>query len=45
VAAPQIAEVAVLGYNSTVHKHLRRLERIWVDAPIYFVTTCTKNRR
>jgi putative transposase len=28
-----------------VHKHLRRLERIWIDAPIYFVTTCTKNRR
>jgi putative transposase len=23
----------------------RRLERIWVDAPIYFVMTCTKNRR
>jgi REP element-mobilizing transposase RayT len=28
-----------------VHKHLRRLGRIWIDAPIYFVTTCTKNRR
>ena len=27
-----------------VHKHLRRLERIWVESPIYFVTTCTKNR-
>jgi putative transposase len=27
-----------------VHKHLRRLERIWIDAPIYFVTTCTRNR-
>lgn len=28
-----------------MRKHLRRLERIWVDAPIYFVTTCTKTRR
>jgi REP-associated tyrosine transposase len=28
-----------------VHKHLRRLERVWIDAPIYFVTTCTKKRR
>ena len=43
--ASQIAEVNALGYNAGVHKHLRRLERIWVDAPIYFVTSCTKNRR
>ena len=28
-----------------MHKHLRRLDRIWLDAPIYFVTTCTRNRR
>lgn len=28
-----------------MHKHLRRLQQIWVDAPIYFVTTCTKDRR
>jgi REP element-mobilizing transposase RayT len=28
-----------------VHKHLRRLERIWIEAPVYFVTTCTKKRR
>ena len=28
-----------------VHKHLRRLERIWVDWPIYFITTCTVERR
>ena len=28
-----------------MHKHLRRLERIWLDSPIYFVTACTKNRR
>ena len=27
-----------------MHKHLRRLERIWVNTPIYFVTSCTKNR-
>ena len=29
----------------TVHKHLRRLERVWIDWPIYFVTTCTFKRR
>ena len=28
-----------------VHRHLRRLERVWVDQPIYFVTTCTARRR
>lgn len=28
-----------------MHKHLRRLDRIWIDAPIYFVTTCTRHRR
>ena len=28
-----------------MHKHLRRLDRIWPDSPIYFITTCTKNRR
>jgi REP element-mobilizing transposase RayT len=45
VAASHVAEVDALGYNAGVHKHLRRLERIWIDAPIYFVTACTKNRR
>ena len=28
-----------------MHRHLRRLHRIWVDHPIYFVTTCTFQRR
>ena len=28
-----------------MHKHLRRLGRIWIDSPIYFITTCTNNRR
>jgi putative transposase len=27
-----------------MHTHLRRLERVWIDAPMYFVTTCTRNR-
>ncbi|HEX3619519.1 MAG TPA: transposase [Candidatus Udaeobacter sp.] len=27
-----------------MHKHLRRLERVWIDDPIYFVTTCTYQR-
>jgi REP element-mobilizing transposase RayT len=33
------------GYNKRVHRHLRRLHRIWIDNPIYFVTTCTYRRR
>ena len=28
-----------------MHKHLRRLERVSIDWPIYFITTCTFNRR
>jgi len=28
-----------------MHKHLRRLERVWIDQPIYFVTTCAFKRR
>jgi len=28
-----------------VHKHLRRLERVWLDSPIYFITTCIFERR
>jgi REP element-mobilizing transposase RayT len=45
VAASQIAEIGALGYNAGMHKHLRRLGRIWIDAPIYFVTSCTQYRR
>jgi REP element-mobilizing transposase RayT len=28
-----------------MRKHLRRLERVWIDWPIYFITTCTSKRR
>jgi putative transposase len=28
-----------------VHEHLRRLDRIWIEPPIYFITTCTRDRR
>ncbi len=28
-----------------MHRHLRRLERVWIDQPIYFITTCTFRRR
>jgi putative transposase len=28
-----------------MHKHLRRLQRIWPSSPIYFVTTCTRHRK
>jgi hypothetical protein len=40
-----LPKIYALGYNDAVHKHLRRLERIYVHAPMYFVTSCTKNRR
>ncbi len=33
------------GYNGSVHRHLRRLERVWLEAPVYFITTCTFERR
>jgi REP element-mobilizing transposase RayT len=26
-------------------KHLRRLERVWIDWPTYFITTCSFRRR
>jgi REP-associated tyrosine transposase len=28
-----------------MHKHLRRLDRVWIDWPIYFITTCSFKRR
>jgi len=28
-----------------MRKHLRRLERVWIDWPIYFITTCSFRRR
>ena len=31
--------------SGNMHKHLRRLERVWIDWPIYFITTCTSKRR
>src|SRR5438270_7432033 len=31
--------------QGNMRKHLRRLERVWIDWPIYFVTTCTFRRR
>jgi putative transposase len=27
------------------HKHLRRLERVWLESPVYFVTACTHQRQ
>src|ERR1019366_7309603 len=27
------------------HKHLRRLERVWLESPVYFVTVCAHERR
>ena len=31
--------------NIQKNKHLKRLERIWIKDPIFFITTCTENRR
>jgi putative transposase len=31
--------------DNRVHTHLRRLERVWIDHPIYFITTCTLAHR
>ena len=28
-----------------MHKHLRRLERVWIDDPIFFITACTFRRK
>ena len=28
-----------------MRKHLRRLERVWIDQPLYFITTCTYRRK
>jgi hypothetical protein len=39
---PELAEIGDLSYNQAMHKHLRRLDRIWADPPIYFITMCTK---
>jgi putative transposase len=29
----------------STHNHLRRLEQVWVETPIFFIATCTSNRR
>jgi len=26
-------------------RHLRRLERVWLEAPVYFITVCTHDRK
>jgi len=28
-----------------MHEHLRRLDLVWIEPPVYFITVCTKNRR
>ena len=27
------------------HRHLKRLDRIWIEQPVYFITTCVAGRR
>jgi putative transposase len=41
----QLAEANDFGYKIGVHKHPRRLECIWIDYPIFFVTICTFSRQ
>src|ERR1700677_1199610 len=34
------------GFGSLAsHKHLRRLDSVWIDSPIYFLTICVVGRR
>jgi putative transposase len=42
-----VAEVGDLGYKFAMplRPHLRRLDEVWIDEPIYFVTITTKDRR
>jgi putative transposase len=28
-----------------IHKHLRRLDSVWIENPVYFLTICTAGRR
>ncbi len=30
---------------SRTHKHLRRLDSVWIESPVYFLTLCTAGRR
>ncbi len=36
---------AIPATDEQMHKHLRRLGHVWIDRPIYFITTCTAGRR
>jgi|SRR6266571_8806813 len=40
-----LAGITDPGYKDYMHKHLRRLGRVWIDWPIYFISTCTFKRR
>ena len=33
-----------LGFSQDPQHHLRRMDHVWVDEPIYFITTDTANR-
>src|SRR5919109_3678527 len=45
MANSRMAGLNAAGYNGHVHEHLRRLERVWLQDPIYFVTICTYQRK
>jgi REP element-mobilizing transposase RayT len=42
----QISIIGFTRYNTTVeHRRLKRLERIWLETPVFFVTACTHRRK
>jgi putative transposase len=47
--ARQLVLVVLLcvGYRDTMsfHRHLKRLERVWIPHAVYFITTCTHGRK
>jgi putative transposase len=44
LARPQRGRLQYFVVSPNSHEHLRRLSRVWIKEPIYFITTCTHNR-
>jgi len=34
-----------MDHRLAVRKHLRRLDTVWIESPIYFLTICVAGRR
>jgi REP element-mobilizing transposase RayT len=39
-----VAAIADRGYPAPMHRHLRRLGRVFASHPVYFITACTRDR-